>query len=148
MNSGFGQPGERHEDFLFHVELSSHHGDIRSEHSDDQSQEQNQERIAEGSGVDLVHLDLCSNEGKDDGLEDDPHPLECFGDWVMVPPALRSPLHPGNKGHDDGGQTSGSVEVDEMSSEESNESPAKQDQPPAIRISEEILVVFLLICFT
>ena len=132
LNCGFRQPSESHEDFLFDVELSSHHCGIRGEHSDDESQDQNQERVAQGSEVDLVYLDLCSNEGKDDRLEDDPHPLECFRDWVVVPPALWSPLHPGNEGHDDGGQAPGPVVVDQMSSEQSNEPPAKQDQPPVM----------------
>jgi hypothetical protein len=56
----------------------------------------------------MMYLDFCTDERKDDRLEDDPHLLEDGGDGVVVPPPGLTPLHGGHEGQDDGGQAAGS----------------------------------------
>ena len=132
LHSGLGQPREGHEDLLLDVELAAHDGHVGADHPDDEGDEQNQDGHAQGLEVDLVHLDLGADEGEDDGLEDDPHPLEGLGAWVVVSPALAPPLDAGHEGHDDGGEPARAVVVDQVSSEQSDQAAAEKNQPPAM----------------
>merc|ERR1719291_765188 len=75
-------------------------------------------------------MDLSSNEGKDDRLQDDPHPLESLHDRIVVTPALLPPLHASNESKNDGGKTSCAVIVDQMCSKQGNEASPKKNPKP------------------
>ena len=56
----------------------------------------------------------------------------------MVAPALLPPAHASDKGHDDCGQASGAVVMNEMSSKQGNETAGEQDEEPE---EDHVLVV-------
>ena len=134
LHRGLGHPGEGHEDLLLCVESAAGDSEVGADHPAGEGAEEHEDAEPDLGGVDLVHLDLGADQGKDDGLEDDPHLGEGVGDGVVVSPAFPPPLHGGDKGEDDGGKATGTVVVDEVGAVQGYQATAEQDQPPGRRI--------------
>ena len=114
LDSGLWHPGKGHEDLLPGVQVAAGDSEEGANHADGKGAKEDDDSQTDLGRVDLVHLDLCPDEGKDDWLEDDPHLGERVGHRVVVAPALPPPLHGGHKGQNDSGEPSSTIVVDQV----------------------------------
>ena len=77
--------------------------------------------ITQNAEINPIDLNLSTDQGENNGLQNDPHAFECLGDWIMISPAFSSPLHSSHKSHDDCCKTSSSIVVDQMGSKKSDQ---------------------------